>query len=129
MLPPVLLMHMLSSSHSESHFGWPYGTFLVRHFWTFPRHGFPCSLPSRGPTGAPLGVRGRSYLRPAAGPRPARVQLGTGKLRLLAWLGLGFGWLGFHGTKAFGWIFRFRLGFGFGLISARFWFGLIWIWA
>ena len=131
MLPPVLLMQRLTSSHSES-YPWLIRTFLVKKFpRMFPRHHGSMST-SFFPLGSPL-----------QGPRrgalwcPALCRLGARLRRLLrqgyrlAGFGLaGFGWLCF---QAFGWIwlgisvgFRLRLGFGwirldFGFHAPGFW--------
>ena len=87
MLPPVILMHMLNSSHSESHSGGE--TFLVRKSWgIFNRnHGFISTflLPSGAPpTGPPMGPPSGLEAREASLRR-------LGALLPVDWGGLGLG--------------------------------------
>ena len=128
MLPPVILMHMLTSSHLESYFGglrelpskecprdfsqksWFYGSFPC-----------PYGAPSRGPLGA-LGVGSKPAKASSASTRtPPHARLGS------AWLArLRFGWLCLGFRPDFGWSsggFWLRLDFGLILV----WFGLGWI--
>ena len=148
MLPPVILMHRLKSSHSESHSGWLVNFLNSYEFpWNFLRnHGFMILFLLPGSLGpGEAGVPGRSYPPgslegPGAKPLTGCIAApglgsGFGFWLRLAWLDVGLGF-----RLDFGWLrfrldfdFDFDLGLGFGLdfdwilILIRFWldFGLI----
>ena len=123
MLPPVILMHLLNSSHSESYSE----TFLVGEFpRDFSQTWFYISSPSGGPTGprAPLWGPAWPVLPGAPAPEwlvhPAPLQArssGSGRqLALEAGLrlrpGFVFGFFLRLSGLDFGLDFRFRLDFG-----------------
>ena len=111
MLPPVIPMHMLTSSHSEVHFGGSEelpSKEIPRDFsqtsWFYCSFLFPRGPPLQGPWGPPLTGppdRAPPYRAPLTGPyrappwSVAEPAAGERKQRVasLGGLGLGLAWL------------------------------------